>query len=95
MYSAMKQTSTAKSGSSSKHDPSSFLVALMERICTLTMMDADEVSPDGDLNDYGLDSLVSVELRNWMRRETGVEVALNQILGMGSLRDLADFVFRS
>jgi len=40
------------------------------------MIDRDEVEPDTPLSNYSLDSLVSVELRNWIRRQTGVELAL-------------------
>ncbi|KAM3417874.1 hypothetical protein BST61_g6094 [Cercospora zeina] len=98
MFSAMKNTSASSRDTTAQHGrnhtPETFIEALMARVCTLTMLDADEVTPDGDLNDYGLDSLVSVELRNWITRETGVEVALNQILSMGSLNKVVEFVFK-
>ncbi|GIZ47021.1 hypothetical protein CKM354_001012200 [Cercospora kikuchii] len=96
MYSALRQQDNAASamkGSSKYSDAESFLPALMERVATLAVMDADEVDPDIDLVEYSLDSLVTVELRNWIRRETGHEVALNQVLTMPNLRALAEFVF--
>lgn len=37
----------------------------------------------------GLDSLVSFELRNWIRREMGVELTLTQIVGAANLQALA------
>ncbi|KAF2167650.1 hypothetical protein M409DRAFT_65790 [Zasmidium cellare ATCC 36951] len=66
------------------------LIALMDKVASMTMTDRDEVRPDRGLVDYGLDSLVSVELRNWIRRETGVELALTAIVGAENLRALAE-----
>ncbi|KAK8121632.1 Highly reducing polyketide synthase ACRTS2 [Apiospora sp. TS-2023a] len=44
---------------------------------------------DAPLGSYNLDSLVSVELRNWIRRETTVELTLSAIMQADSLRALA------
>lgn len=42
----------------------------------MTVIDRDEVGADAPLASFGLDSLVSVELRNWIRRKTGVDLLL-------------------
>ncbi|KAK2773270.1 putative PKS/NRPS-like protein biosynthetic cluster [Emmonsiellopsis sp. PD_33] len=68
------------------------LHALMDKVSSITMIDLDEVEPDTPLSTYGLDSLVSVELRNWIRRETGVELALPKIVGAANLRYLASYI---
>ena len=68
------------------------LRGLIEKVSLITMIDKDEVDPDASLSEYSLDSLVSVELRNWIRRETGVELALPRIVGAENLRALATYI---
>lgn len=65
------------------------LTALMDKVSAITMIDRDEVEADAPLVKYSLDSLVSVELRNWIRRETGVDIALPKIVRAANLRALA------
>jgi hypothetical protein len=43
--------------------------ALMDKVSVMTMINRDDIRTDRNLAEYGLDSLVSVELRNWIRRE--------------------------
>ncbi|XXH02126.1 polyketide synthase [Hypoxylon texense] len=63
--------------------------ALITKVSAMTMIDIDEVGPEIPLSSYGLDSLVSVELRNWIRRETGVELLLSAITQAENLQSLA------
>jgi acyl carrier protein len=71
-------------------DPLSGLIeALIDKVSAMTMIDRDEVQADTPLAAYSLDSLVSVELRNWIRRETSVELTLGAITQAESLRALA------
>lgn len=65
------------------------LNALMSKVSSITMIERDEVEADVPLARYSLDSLVSVELRNWIRRETGVDLALPKIVRAPNLRALA------
>ena len=65
----------------------------MDKVSTITMIERDEIEPAAPLSNYSLDSLVSVELRNWLRRETGVELPLSRIVGAGNLAALAAHVF--
>ena len=70
-------------------DPiSSLIEAMITKVSAMTMIERDEIEPDIPLTSYGLDSLVSVELRNWIRRETGVELALTAITHAANLRSL-------
>ncbi|KFA72676.1 hypothetical protein S40288_03374 [Stachybotrys chartarum IBT 40288] len=66
------------------------LGALGSKVSSITMIDRDDVTPERNLLDYGLDSLVAVELRNWIKRECGVELALTHIVGAANLQALAD-----
>ncbi|KAI5265072.1 putative polyketide synthase [Aureobasidium subglaciale] len=55
-------------------DPLTGLVeALISKASAMTMIEREDVRADIPLATYSLDSLVSVELRNWIRRETSVE----------------------
>lgn len=65
------------------------LDALMDKVASITMIERDEIEPDAPLANYSLDSLVSVELRTWIRRETGVELTLPKIVNADNLRALA------
>lgn len=52
------------------------------------MKAGDEVDLDAPMAALGLDSLVSVEVRNWMRRRLGAELTVLEIVGADSLRHL-------
>lgn len=69
------------------------LDALIRKVSSITMIDRDEIEPDAPLAEYSLDSLVSVELRNWIRRETRVDLSLPKIVGAPNLRALAAQVY--
>ncbi|MCJ1251296.1 hypothetical protein MMC30_008528 [Trapelia coarctata] len=66
------------------------LEALSSKVSSITMIDREDVTPGRSLLEYGLDSLVAVELRNWIKRECGVELALMHIVGAANLQALAD-----
>ena len=71
-------------------DPAqNLLEAVMSKVSSITMIDRDEIEADAPLSTYGLDSLVSVELRNWIRRETNVMLPLPKIVGAENLRALS------
>ncbi|KAG5988633.1 hypothetical protein E4U52_006354, partial [Claviceps spartinae] len=63
--------------------------ALITKVTAMAIMDREEIQSDEPVASYNLDSLVSVELRNWIRRETGVELLLSSITQAASLRSLA------
>ena len=50
---------------------------------------AERVDPDGPLASAGMDSLSAAELQHHLRSSLGAEVKLGELLGEGSLRDLA------
>ncbi|KAK8137622.1 Compactin diketide synthase [Apiospora sp. TS-2023a] len=69
--------------------PEALMEALRTKVSTVTMMDREEVTAERSLSHYGLDSLVSVELRNWIRREYGAELALKDIVVSRNLNALS------
>ncbi|KAI5864836.1 hypothetical protein GGS23DRAFT_465969 [Durotheca rogersii] len=63
--------------------------AVVLRLASLLGRDASDVSPTRSVAALGLDSLVAVELRNWIVSETGVGLPIFEILGAASLVELA------
>ena len=64
--------------------------ALSGKVSSITMIDRDEITPNRSLVDYDLDSLFSLELRNWIRRTLDVDMALQDITTATDLKALAD-----
>ena len=54
----------------------------------LMRADTEVVDLDAPLASVGIDSLISIELRNWIRRKIGVEVTVLEIVRADSVRDL-------
>ncbi len=57
-------------------------------------VDKEQIDTRKPLHAYGVDSLAAVELRSWLRRDVGAEVAVFEILGNGSVAELARMVAR-
>ena len=55
-----------------------------------TLRLSEPIEPGKSLSTYGLDSLSAVELRNWIRMELGVEVAVLEITSASSLTTLCE-----
>lgn len=64
------------------------LAALIKKLSRSLMMDASELDASRSLSAYGTDSLVAVELKNWVVRETKVSVSVFEILQASSVESL-------
>ncbi len=71
-----------------------FARELRNTLLGFMMRSEDEVDLDGPLASVGIDSLISIELRNWVRRRLGAEVTVLEIVRASSLRDLGATVQR-
>ncbi|KAK8913222.1 Highly reducing polyketide synthase ZEA2 [Metarhizium anisopliae] len=87
-----KRRSQGLGDASSEGYSENLLGALMDKVSSITMIDRDEVEADAPLANYSLDSLVSVELRNWIRRETGVDLPLAKLVRSANLRAVAAYI---
>ena len=75
--------------------------AVLDDICTciirktskLTGLPESEIKSDHSLRRYGMDSLVAVEMKNWLYKVSSVELAVKDFLDSTSIRDLADKVY--
>jgi zearalenone synthase (highly reducing iterative type I polyketide synthase) len=54
--------------------------ALVKKIAEILQMPASEVDPGRPMYRYGVDSLVALEVRNWITREMKANIALLEIL---------------
>ncbi len=63
--------------------------ALILKISKLSMTPAEDIVPEKPLAAYGLDSLVAIEMRNWLIGELDVDVPLLELMNSPSLNALA------
>lgn len=58
------------------------------------MVSVEDVHFDAPMATYGLDSLVAVEIRNWIVRELDVRVSVFDLLSGHSLRMMAESIVK-
>lgn len=63
---------------------------LLEKVSSLMAIPLDNLKLDGSIVDYGIDSLVAIEMRNWMRQELGCNLGTFEILGSKSIASLGE-----
>ena len=66
--------------------------ALKERVSRLLGLSHEQVRVDQSLASYGIDSLLGLELRNWLAKETRADIAVFEILGGASLNEIGELV---
>lgn len=70
------------------------LDALVCKVASMTLMEYEEVEEDQPLSSYGLDSMVLVELRNWIRRKTDVDISVARIGEAENMEALAEMMLK-
>ncbi|KAK4105143.1 polyketide synthase 3 [Parathielavia hyrcaniae] len=68
--------------------------AILQQLGKLIATPVDMLSPARNLDSYGVDSLVAVELRNWIGTYLRANVQLMVLRGTGSINELAGIVAR-
>jgi aryl carrier-like protein len=63
--------------------------ALIERLSSTTAVPVEAISDDKAMHEYGVDSLVAIEIRNWFAKKVGADVAVFDILGDMSINAIA------
>lgn len=66
--------------------------ALKSKLARALDVSVDDIDSHRNLSDYGTDSLMAVELRNWIRRDFGVSVAIFDLLGGADIGALGDLI---
>jgi aryl carrier-like protein len=58
--------------------------ARRKRVATLLSMPQERFLEGSAMQSYGIDSLVAIELRNWLRKTFGIDIAVFEIVGGAS-----------
>lgn len=71
------------------------LDAFRQKLGRLLALKTEDVHDDDTIMKHGVDSLVAVEIRNWLRQELGANVTVFEILnGKVSIREMVDSIAR-
>lgn len=95
--SASSKLAMLKNASNGKVGQETLQAAATELLNTVLMrsLGIDEsIEPMRLLANYGVDSLVAVELRNWLRAELNVEISALEIVGSRTLVTLSESVLK-
>lgn len=63
-----------------------------EKFISFLNIDTEDVTPDSPLSSFGLDSLVSIELKNWMVRTFKVTLQASELTGAPSIAHLCQLL---
>ncbi|RYC60122.1 hypothetical protein CHU98_g6086 [Xylaria longipes] len=66
--------------------------ALKEKVGRALWIEANDVDPCRALSNYGVDSLMAIELRSWIRREFSAEVTVFEIMGETSMEAVVGMI---
>lgn len=69
--------------------------ALATKLARALSMKVEDIETDQPIYSYGVDSLVAIELRNWISKEFGADVPVFEIIGGKSVSALGDLVTKS
>jgi hypothetical protein len=67
---------------------------LVDKVSAILMIERDEIDGRQPIAAYGLDSLVAVEIRNWVTRETDASLQVLELLSSGSLIALSQIIVK-
>jgi len=67
--------------------------AIIRKTSSMTMIPIAEILPDHSLSRYGMDSLVAVEMRNWLLKVTSIELKVSDIMTAPSIKALAEKIY--
>ncbi|KAL1862392.1 Type I Iterative PKS [Paecilomyces lecythidis] len=68
--------------------------ALVVKLSEVLGISVDDMDSSVTVSSLGLDSLVAIEIRNWIARETDANVQVLELLSSGSLGSLVDIILR-
>lgn len=68
--------------------------ALAAKISAVLVLPEDVIEPSVTLKALGLDSLVAIEIRNWIVRETEVNLQVLELLSSGSIMSLVELILK-
>nr|A2R6H1.2 RecName: Full=Highly reducing polyketide synthase otaA; AltName: Full=Ochratoxin biosynthesis cluster protein 1; AltName: Full=Ochratoxin biosynthesis cluster protein A [Aspergillus niger CBS 513.88] len=63
--------------------------AIVHKLARIMALSVQEIDPQRSLGSYGVDSLVTVDLKAWFQREVGVSIGSGELLGEMAMTQLA------
>lgn len=63
--------------------------AIIAKLSSLLMVPLEEINPSSSMQDYGMDSLVAVEMRNWITSNLGAAISVLELVGNESINMLS------
>lgn len=97
---AVKLTQTVSLRDALKHatsleDAESLVyTGLVDKVCSILILAKDDVDGRQPIAAYGLDSLVAVEIRNWITKQTDASLQVLELLSSGSLISLSQTIVK-
>ncbi|KAJ5247158.1 hypothetical protein N7468_002141 [Penicillium chermesinum] len=70
------------------------VTTLGQKISSILMRSAEDLDPSAPISAYGLDSLVAIEIRNWITRELEANLQILEILASDSMTALATHILK-
>ena len=70
------------------------VAALIQKISSILMRPMEEMDASAPISVYGLDSLVAIEIRNWITRELEANLQILEILTSSSVPTLAEAILK-
>lgn len=71
-----------------------FCTAFVEKMSILLMVATENIDFSKSINDYGMDSLVAVEMRNWLFKEMDITIPILELLANQTLSQLSEKLVR-
>ena len=68
---------------------------VIQRTAALLNTEPSEIQPEANMAKLGIDSLIVVELRNWINQECGCQISVLQLLNTSSIIALSASIFAS
>ena len=86
---------TLKQARSLEEAAQQIFAELVPKTSNLLMISKEDISPSGSMSEYGMDSLVAVEMRNWLLRELDAALPVLELMANTSLQELSMKIARA
>lgn len=63
--------------------------ALQSKLALVLGLQVEEVDSDKPFYQYGMDSIIALEIQSWIRREVDAEIAICEVLGEATVCSLS------
>lgn len=78
---AARPRDTLRQAASVEEATAAFCAAFVDKMSSLLMVAMDRIDFSKSINEYGMDSLVAVEMRNWLFKEMDITVPILGVVG--------------